>query len=250
MNSRLLFIVFIALQISSCQELHPVCSILKDGVYPFPELPKDHGLNKEDRTRFLDLPKPVCQCLSTEGLIETCLNYPELRLIMAGANPQSGYNLLVKERFLGIRELEKRPDRGSALLKKYQSMDPLGFDPDWDTLTIGRYNFNIYFTEIIFSQYINLQPLAELEKIELLENAISIYEMRRSEYSYFHLWGLEVTATLLGRLMILNDFQPMKNAYAADYWVRELIDFYGPTKFEVVELIYELSKQYLEQIKK
>ena len=249
MNSRLLFIVFIALQISSCQELHPVCSILKDGVYPFPELPKDHGLNKEDRTRFLDLPKPVCQCLSTEGLIETCLNYPELRLIMAGANPQSGYNLLVKERFLGIRELEKRPDRGSALLKKYQSMDPLGFDPDWELIAIGRYTFWIMNFEIILSQYINLEVMDTEESIKLLEKSIQVYEDKKSTIHHYSVYGLANSATLLGRIMLIGEYKPMQMLFNEDEKIFELITFYWPARLEMTEKIYALSKQYLEEIK-
>jgi hypothetical protein len=234
--------------ICACKE-HDSCDGLINEVYHFPELPENHNMTIEEITEFWDLPKAVADCIPTEELIETCLDYPNLRLIMAGSNVQSGYNSLVKVRFRGIRELETRPNRGTLLLKKFKTIDPLGFDPNWQPVEIGAYLFDISYIEIIFSQYANLITLTNKEKIEFMEKAIDTYEKKKSGVMYYGLFGLECTTTLMGRLMYLNNYKPMVDLYN-DNLIRELIDFYGPTSFETVEAVYNLSKGYLIHLKK
>jgi hypothetical protein len=201
MNKLIILIVLIISIGFSCEEISP-CGDLVNGVYPFPELPKHNTMTSQQVTEFWDLTEDICSCITTEGLIETCLNYPDLRLIYAGPSPQSGYDHLVKDRFLGIRELEKRPNRGTCLLKKYQTIDPLGFYRYWEPIEIGTYIINnVTNFEIIFSQYVNLKPLTVKEKIELVETAVVIYDEQKVANEDYGLFGLECTTTLLGRLM-------------------------------------------------
>jgi len=246
MSKRALLIILIV-GIISCSK-HSPCDDLVGGVYQFPELPENHGMSHDEIYQFWDLPADIGECISTEGLIETCLNYPELRLIMAGSNPQSGYDKLVKARFRGIRELETRPDRGTRLLKRYLTIDPLGYNPNWELVDIGHYLFSIYNLEIIFSQQANLEPLTNHEIIKLLETAISIYEKKKSDLNH-GLFGLECTTTLLGRLMLQKEYEPFINAYEENYWVRELIKYYGPTSLEITELVVTFSENFLNQLK-
>jgi hypothetical protein len=241
----LLFVIFIFL--CSCNR-NP-CNDLVNGVYQFPDLPKNHSMTSQEVTKYRDLPSDISRCISTEGLIETCLNYPNLGLILAGSNPQSGYDLLVRENFLGIRELESRPDRGLCLLKKFQTIDPLGYDPDSDTLTIGRYVLYICYFEIIFSQYCNLKPLTKQNKIDLIEKAISVYENQLYDIDNYALFGLECTTTLTGRLMLQDNYVPAVQIYSNDLQTYELIDFYGPSSFDTINRIFNLSKDYLTYLK-
>jgi len=245
--SKIVLLTILIVGIISCSKHNP-CDDLVGGVYQFPELPENHGMSHEEIYQFWDLPADITECISTEGLIETCFSYPELRLIMAGSNPQSGYDKLVKARFRGIRELETRPDRATCLLKKYLAVDPLGYDPNWELVEIGRYLFSIYNLEIIFSQQANLEPLTNHEIIELLETAISIYEKKKSDLNH-GLFGLECTTTLLGRLMLQEEYEPFVNVYEENYWVRELIKYYGPTSIETTELVITFSEDFLKQLK-
>ncbi|OQA64133.1 MAG: hypothetical protein BWY38_03074 [Ignavibacteria bacterium ADurb.Bin266] len=248
MSRQYIVVLVIIFLTNSCKE-HDPCEDLVKGVYIFPELPENHGMTSQEVTEFWDLPEDICDCITTEGLIETCLNYPDLRLIMSGLNPQSGYDLLVKERFRGIRELELRPDRGTYLLKKLQKVDPLGYDPNWPASEIGAYNFDIYYLEIIFSQYVNLETLSNSERIKLIEKGIEIYKKMKEDADNYSLFGLECTTVLLGRLMYYFEFSDMVDLYNQDYQIKELIKFYGPSSIETVELVYNLSKEYLNYLK-
>jgi hypothetical protein len=222
----------------SCEKDNP-CDILENGVYPFPELPEDHDMTSQEVTEYWDLPKDICDCITTEGLIETCLNYPDLRLISAGANPQSGYDM-VAERFRGFRELSSRSDRAKYLLKKYRSIDP----------EIDRVDYlvnNIWYYQIILSQYENLEAFTNIqEKIELIEIAIETYDKLKANKE--HIFSLSTTTVVMARLMKLDNYQPFLDVYAENDIVWKMVECYLTT-YEAVGLIYTLSKDYLQTLK-
>jgi hypothetical protein len=240
-------IIFFIFLVISCEK-NP-CDNLVNGIYLFPELPKNHMMTSQQVTEFWDMPQDICDCITTEGLIESCLTYPDLRLIMA-ERPQDGYDNLVKAQFSGIRELEKRPDRGTCLLNKYKSIDLFGFSPYWEPVEIGSYMlYRINFLQIILSQYANLSALTKSEKIDLIELSIEIYEKQKDAHEYYGRWGLICTATVLGRLMHLDSYEPLMQEYNNNQLVRELIDLYGTVDYNVVDLVYALSKDYLVHLK-
>lgn len=232
--------------IFSCAE-NP-CRDLVNGVYQFPELPDKHNMTREEITRYWDLPEDVGECIPTEGLIETCMNYPELRLIMAGLTPLHGYLELVKKRFLGARILEMRPDRATCLLKKYKTFNPTGYNPNWENVEIGRYIFKTDYFEIIFSQPANLEVLSEVEVIELLEKALSVYKEKKNDpnQGYF---SLGCTAALIGRLMFQKEYEPLLKEYNENDLVKSLIKYYLNDGLETSELIITLSMDFLNQLK-
>jgi hypothetical protein len=234
----------------SCEEDKP-CDILVDGVYQFPELPENHDMTSKEVTEYWNLPKDICECIATEGLIETCLNYPDLRLISAGANPQSGYNM-VAERFRGLRELSSRSDRATYLLKKYKEIDPLGYDPDWDGIDIAGYLIiNLDYYQVILSQYENLEAFnTTQEKIDLIEEAIKTYDKSKADTLHNNDLGtLAKTSVVMGRMMKIDEYSPFLDEWEENYVVGETVEFYWPTTYEAVDLIYTLSKQYLNQLK-
>jgi hypothetical protein len=238
---------FLLLISISCRKNDP-CDVLVNGVYQFPELPANHGMTSQELQDFLDLPADITECISTPGLVETCMNFPNLMLILAGQNPQSGYGL-VRVRFRGVRELEQRPDRSTFLLAKYKTIDPLGYDPSWEPVQIGVYSlFYLSNFEVIFSQYINLMPLTKQEQVELIETAIDVYDKMKIAPETYSLYSLECTATLMGRLMYQNGYEPMVELYNTNYWIFELLEYYGPAGFETVELVYDLAKEYLNHL--
>ena len=120
------------------------CSNLEEGMYKFPELPENHEKTGEEVDRFWDLPEDVSSCISTGGLIQTVLDYPNLGLIMVGSTPQLGYTGFVRERFRGARALETRVDRGTELLKWYRSVASLGYEQDWEPIEIGRHQVRMF----------------------------------------------------------------------------------------------------------
>ncbi|MCD5383068.1 hypothetical protein LR002_03015 [Candidatus Gracilibacteria bacterium] len=248
MNKKFVLILLVVGLIGSCEKQSP-CDVLVNGVYQFPELPENHNMTSQEVTEFWDLPENICNCITTEGLIETIMNYPELRLITAGANPQSGYNLLVRERFRGSRELESRPDRATYLLEKYKTLDPFGYNQDWEPAKIGAFIFYINDFELIISQYVNLEPLTGEERIELIEKVLSVYEKKKSNSDKYSTWSLSRTMVIASRMMKLSDFSPFMLVYIENNAVWEVNEYYYPVTYETLDIIYNLSIEYLDNLK-
>jgi len=74
-----------------------------------------------DRIVALQIPSTILMTISTQGLLETCLDYPYLINIHFYNNYQLGFEALLKE-FNGFRELLRRTDLPDALIKKYVNM--------------------------------------------------------------------------------------------------------------------------------
>ncbi len=54
------------------------CSLLVDGVYPYPSEPPGSNLTDAEKLEYWNIPEDILPCLTTEGLLETCLSYPDL----------------------------------------------------------------------------------------------------------------------------------------------------------------------------
>jgi len=94
--------------------------------YDFPVKPgtadwKAFGTHQE-MLNACRIPEKVLTQLSTEGLIETMLNYPLLFEIFAFNTPQQGIDAVTAQ-FNGFQELFTRDDRCARLINKYESMD-------------------------------------------------------------------------------------------------------------------------------
>lgn len=147
-----LFLALILVLIFGCGR-RDSCSEVENKSYQYPILPTNHTMTNDQVDRYVDIPKQIAECISTDSLIKSVLTYPYISLIFAGVEQQSGYDL-VKKQFRGLPELEKRSDCGDCLLKLYKSHDPLGFDKTWGNVKIGRYMEMEAYIEIIQAQYI------------------------------------------------------------------------------------------------
>lgn len=232
----------------SCRENDP-CKLLNSaGVYSFPEPPKNSSLTREEIYRLRDLPEEISHCISTQGLLETCLTYPDLALIYAGTTPQTGYDL-VSTVFRGVGELSDRPDRADVLLKKYRSVDPLGYDPGAPPATIGNHILRLSSLEIILSQYANLSAFNTGQKIELVTWARQVYQTKKKDVTNYKLFELAPTATVLARLMKIDRYSPFLQVYKAEEVQWNVVEQYWPAGQQSTELIYLLSEDYLTFLK-
>lgn len=230
----------------SCEGDNP-CARLVNGVYQYPKFPDKHSLSREQMHEYIDLPPDIRDCISTEGLIESCLTYPDISLIYAGSNPQTGYNL-VFSMFSGLGELEHRTDASDQLLVKYESVDPLKVSSITDTIEAGRYMFNLNIIEIIISQYTYLNKLSVQQKKALVSRTRSVYLLKRKKGDYYSVWGLAFTSAILGRLMKLDNYIPFMEAYNPKQLNWDVVNHYWSTNFETTETIFAMSEDYLNSL--
>jgi len=245
MRIHLFFILFL-LMLLGCDNKNP-CDDVPNVVYQYPDIPKNHTMTIEEVAKFVDLPKEIAECITTDYLIGSILAYPFISLIFAGATSQSGYEL-VKRQFRGLSELESRTNRGKFLLQKYQSRDPLGFDESWDDLEIGYYMSTGVYLEVILSQYINLRGLDTEEFKNMFLRSLEVYDLEKTELEHFGYLGLTYSTTTVARMMLISNYAPFVSLYNTNMFVLNLTEEYGPAASSTIELIHEMALEYSTEL--
>ena len=182
---------------------------IKD-VYEFPIKPGTEQWKKfetiEKRIAALQISDDILGQISTEGLLETCLDFPYLIDIMHGNHAQHGFESLMAK-FNGFRELFKRPDLTNALIRKYKKFreDVEGVRL-LDNLEKGRVSFCHYVLEFMLTQDIVLKNFNTEQKIKQfyamsVENKVMIQNYSDIFSNYLH----DLPTNLLYAKMIVND---------------------------------------------
>jgi hypothetical protein len=189
------------------------------------------------------------ECISTEGLIVTNLNYPNAGLIFASSSTiQNGYTAAVRARFNGAAELEERPDRGEALVEVYKRVDPLAYGANWTELEKGNFSFGIIYLEIIIGQYANLDAMTKAEKSILVTALLKNLE-RKNESDIHGALGQATTTAVLMRMMKNDEFTPFMQVYVSASPAWQGLEGFMFASEETVALVKELSQDYLEILK-
>jgi hypothetical protein len=92
--------------------------------YVFPQYTGEAPLTYLQIIDYLQIPEDELVAMSTDGLIETCLDYPIYSMGMISSNESvySGFQK-TKKAFNGLQELLNRSDTGNKLVNLYQGID-------------------------------------------------------------------------------------------------------------------------------
>jgi len=74
-----------------------------------------------EKVQVCQIPEHLLERMSTRGLVETCLHYPLLLVLVTSNSPADGIEYLLSS-FNGLQALLQRNDAGLALLEYYQTM--------------------------------------------------------------------------------------------------------------------------------
>jgi hypothetical protein len=97
--------------------------------YVFPVTPADTPeiwagfQSHQEMTEVCQIPYYILETISTEGLIQTCLNYPMLANVLFTDSVESGFRGQ-RARFNGLYELSAREDAAYELLRIFLLIDP------------------------------------------------------------------------------------------------------------------------------
>lgn len=179
----------------------------KSDVYNFPIKPGTEEWSKlksyDERLNAYNVPENILKEMSTDGLIETCLNYPEFRLVMTRNSIQEGYGY-VKSIFNGFRELENRPDAGIKLLEKYKQLDPVKIKTFKKNLEKGRYSFQFTYLELLLSQHNIVDKMSSEHRALLGKHCVSIYELKQKYPEDYYSFNLINPARVISRVLDLE----------------------------------------------
>jgi len=228
-NFYLLQLVFIIVLFFSCKKndeninIKPATAIDK---YNFPVKPGTSAwANLKSGQEMVDacqVPESVLKTISTEGLMETCLDYPLLLEMLAYNNLQYGTQVQLKN-FNGFVALNKRPDAGTLLFNHYKKMNP---DSSFSTMTLiqkGAYSFKFTFIEMILAQDEYLQKLSINERKTLIQESLLKYQAKSNNIDIYGTFGHETSAYLMARIMLFDQYQPFVNAVNSDQFLKGFV---------------------------
>lgn len=176
---------------------------ISDDAYDFPIRP---GMPewKELKTyteilEAIQIPDDIVKDMSTLGLVETILNYPDLINILSHPTYQEGFQLIVG-RFNGYQELISRPDAGNKLLDIYSRFDPNKNEPmvQYQDHPIVFEYLNI---ELLLAQPEIINTLDYREKIKLSTIIINKYNEKIINKSKFGNLSIISSCLVISRLI-------------------------------------------------
>jgi hypothetical protein len=142
--------------------------------------------------------------ISTEGLLETCLNFPYLTDFLFANDYQQGVEVLAAE-FNGFGELLKRKDLTDVLLKKYKSLITEAANiRSYNSVEQGMFSFRHFILELLLTQDVVFKKLS-LEQDKQLFSLCFEHKKIKNSYSdiFSNLNALSVN--LLYAKKALND---------------------------------------------
>ena len=223
----------------------------KSRVYDFPVKPGTPEWERlqtyKEKLNAYNIPDKLLAVMNTGDLVQTCLNYPEFRLIMTRNSLQQGYDYL-KTIFNGFSELEKRSDAGAELIKEYKKFNPAEIRSYDTPVKRGEFAFKITYVEILLAQKPMLSGLDKTSKKELIKTVVFNYEIIKKMPENYATFGLLTPTLMLGRLLDISNQEDFKNIKLKSNKLRYFIVNSELLDEATLTDILACSKKYLNQL--
>lgn len=224
------------------------CEDTIDRAYVYP-IEAANDKPSDERIQMFKISEQILHCLSTKALVKSCLDYPEFGLVWAYNSSQQGFDQ-VSSRCNGFDELWKRGDKFQVLYSLYQQKNP--DRGNWDSYTDlenGMYLFDMIYVELVISQYEILHDLTVSEKTELFQLALDNQKKKVDLIKYWGVPGMETSIATLGRIMYLDNYEPLVQEYNNNEMVFLSVAEILILDYDVVNQIMRLSEDYLKILK-
>lgn len=245
--------LFICLILFGCEQdkgfNYELCRIeWPQDTYDFPIKPGTDKWRLLTTSKQMDsvlmIPDSILQNISTEGLIQTCMNYPRLWDLFASydLNFQRSIEIL-SSNFNGLQELFNRSNVGFLLYDFYSEMYPECEQNNWSEVSLGT-SFRYAWIEIIIAQYQILEQFNPENSKSLCSLALHTYQRKvLSDYSIF---SQKTSLLITGRIMLINEYSPFVQEYNENNSLKYFIDFSVlGGQFEILKDIELYTQSYL-----
>lgn len=156
------------------------------------------------------IPADTLAKMSTEGLIQSCIDYPLLGdlLLNVGVNITGTLNNMMQT-FSGFIELRKRSDITTTMLERYKRMNP-----DCATCNQPMFTSNFNAFEMIIGNDSIQRKMTSDENKTLVKEAINKYEQKKNIGDYYYaLYGLSASLYVCSKVMLKENYRPFVEYY-------------------------------------
>lgn len=216
-------------------------------VWDYPVKPGSEEWKKfesnEAMVNACQIPEKILSALSTENLMELCLQYPLLYDVFAFNNTNEGLDKLFGD-FNGMRELYKRKDVSESLVKRYtQKLQNFSFlDSSVSDLEKGRFIVSVSALEVLLSRIEQDNKGTGIQK-EILQHLVSGYEGKLKYVDYFKGFGFQTNFYSRSRVISKMNTSSIERLPQKD---RNSVLFSGMADEQTVNIIDNLSYQLIK----
>jgi len=148
------------------------------------------------------IPAEILSNLTTDDLVEICINYPLAFDYLAFNDEREAIHFMI-ENFNGLKELSKRTDGTSKLVKAYKNMS---FSKDAVTRTLNKRHSSLMFgyLELLLVDDLFINKLSTGELNELKSISLEKYDLKLSNPDNFGLLSIK-------RSFLINSVVIMRN---------------------------------------
>jgi len=193
------------------------------------------------------VPESILKTMSTEGLVETVLNYPLRIDTFAYNDPQTGFDAVATQ-FNGIKELLNREDAATELLAQYKTLDLSVANKDWEPKDRGEYTLGtVAFTEILMAQYEIINKMTEIERINVLSEAIKKNDEKHKFAEFYGQSGQAYTIWIMARVLKSENYAPFIQMVEENDNFQWFLSncLWGTT--DLMNAIISIAQEYLSQ---
>lgn len=244
MMNKLYLISLIGMFVFSCSK--DTCRDEDKGIYIYPEKPVD--MSFWEALKLYEIPKNVLHCISTDALFQTCISYPEIRMIWTRSTLQQGFDF-IRENFNGFDELFNRGDVYQVIVDQYKKLD---INRDWESysdLENGYYLVNIIYHEVILAQFDLLRSLTKEQKAELFKLVLDNQKMKFDLKDSYSVTGMQSSLSILARIMYNDQYHPFMEEYRINEPLRLEIESMIIVDSDLIQITTSLSEGYLKTFK-
>lgn len=189
------------------------------------------------------VPDVILDQMSTNGLIETCLDYPLLSNMFAFSSIQLGTKRQM-ENFNGFGKLVQKNDAATLMLARYRLIDASLVSNEND-VSIGDFSVNFISFGMALSQLVFIEQLSTLEKKELVHDAMLKYEVFLLDQEIFGLFILKVQALIMARTMQAEGYRSfLKEIEKNEFLTVFVSDADLQNNIETLNIIIDYAKQF------
>lgn len=189
------------------------------------------------------IPDNILLNISTEGLIQTCMDYPRMVDFFASDNLNFQYAIeIITSKFNGLQELFDRSDAGPKIHAYYNQLYPECEKNNWSK-SLGS-PFLYAWIETIIAQNQILEQYDMEESKMLCSDALQVFQTKRLlDYSIF---SQKTSLLISGRVMLINEYAPFVQEYNTNIYLKHFIDHSVlDGQFDTLKDIEILTKDYL-----
>ena len=247
---RYYMILLFIFSVSCSKEDDVICSTFIPKVsdqYMFPVRPGmpewAEFTSGQEKTNALQVPEDILKNMSSNGLVETCFDYPLLVTMMAVDTIQYGLEKQMEE-FNGFHELMTREDAGRIMLARFKQTN-VECIPKGDEIIVGNYTLFFVYTGMIQAQSVFLEQLAPSELRELLDEALIKYNQMELIGDPYSILNLKIEALLMARVMVSEKYEPFLEEIANNESL-EIFIKYGElnNQLETLNTILDYANQF------